>query len=197
MAEVPMTELDAVNLMLASIGEYPVDTLPANGLAEASIAQTKLANINRQMQSLGWWFNRETEYPMVPDGNDEIVLPTNMLFCDTCWRSARYKVVERNRKLYDVEKHQTTFTETLYCDVIWHFPYEELPQQARWYIAIKAAVRFQAAMVGSETLHGFTKEDESEAYAALLHAETEAGDYNIADNGLTHSIVHRHFNPPR
>lgn len=197
MAEIPMTELDAVNLMLACIGEAPVDTLNVPGLVELAVAQTKLENISRSVQAKGWWFNQETDYPLVPDVNDEIILPQNVLKIDTSSKSARYDVVERNRKLYDRYEHRYTFPDldTLYVDIVWHLPFEQLPHQARWYIAVKASRRFQTAMVGSETLHGFNTEDEKEAYADFLEADTDAGDYNIAQDYSTNSIIYRHFNP--
>lgn len=197
MAEVPMTELDAVNLMLASIGEAPIDTLNAPGVVEAAIAQTKLTNMSRSIQSQGWWFNRETEYPMAPDVDGNILLPANTMSIDTSARSSRFDVVERGRKLYNRKDHTYTFTETLYCDVVFMLPYEELPQAARWYIAVAAARRFQDAMVGSEALHAFTANDEKMAYAQMLYAESDAEDANINKGSHIHSTVYRHFNPPR
>lgn len=195
MAETPMTELDAVNLMLASIGEAPVSTLNAPGVVEAAIAYTKLMNMSRTIQGRGWWFNSESDYPMAPDLDGNIALPLNMMKVDTSPRSGRFDVVERARKLYNRIDHTFTFTETLYCDVVFMLPFEELPHAARWYIALAAARRFQDAMVGSDTLHGFTEDDEARAYADMLAADADAEDANIMDGTLTSSIVHRHFNP--
>ena len=198
MAEVPMTELEAINLMLATIGEAPVDNLDVTGLIELSVAKTKLTNINRNVQSRGWWFNSETNYPMVPHvSTGEIALATNILKIDTTPRSGYNDIVERNRKLYDKTDHTFVFDKTLYCDITWYFPFDELPHAARWYIAIAAARRFQKAMVGSETLDAFTAEDEKFAYASMLEAETDSGDYNIAENLDTQSTIYRHFNIPR
>lgn len=186
-----MTELEAINLMLGAIGEAPVDNINATGLLELSIAKNILTNINRSVQARGWWFNREEEFPMPPDVNQEILLPNNLLKIDTSASSATFDVVERARKLYDKGNHTFNFSDTLYCDVVWHLPFTDLPEQARWYVAVKAARRFQDSLVGSQALHSFTQDDEAEAYAMMLEAETDAEDFNITDSPDMHSIVHR------
>lgn len=194
-----MTELDAVNLMLAAVGEAPVNTLNTPGLIDASIAQTMLSNVNSEVQSRGWWFNKETEYPLTADVNDNILLPANTLHIDTSRRSAEYDVVQRNDRLYDRKEHKDTFPTgiTLYCDVVFLFPFDELPHIAQWYITVRAARIFQSTYLGSDTLHRFRAEHENEAKSYLLQAENDAEDVNILNDSLTQSTVYRHFNAPR
>ena len=62
----PMTELEAVNAMLLSIGQAPVNTLEVAGIKDVSFARLMLHNTNRQVQSRGWWFNRELGYELTP-----------------------------------------------------------------------------------------------------------------------------------
>ena len=50
-------ELDAINEMLAAIGESPVTTLDEDGSADVANARRILNRINRQIQSKGWAFN--------------------------------------------------------------------------------------------------------------------------------------------
>lgn len=52
-------ELDAVNDILASIGEPPVNTLEGDANADVANARRILNKINRQIQSKGWTFNIE------------------------------------------------------------------------------------------------------------------------------------------
>lgn len=58
---VATTELEAVNAMLASIGEAPIDqpTLDAGGQADVATGINILRNTTREIQSMGWRFNTE------------------------------------------------------------------------------------------------------------------------------------------
>ena len=50
MANATTTELEAVNIMLSSIGEAPVNSL-SSGLVDAELAQTTLHNVSREVQA--------------------------------------------------------------------------------------------------------------------------------------------------
>ena len=54
------TELDAVNSVLMSVGESPVNTLSTQS-PEVSIAQNTLRQIAREVLAEGWVFNTEYE----------------------------------------------------------------------------------------------------------------------------------------
>lgn len=192
-----LTELDAVNLMLAAIGEAPVNTLNVTGLIDVTTAKTILTNVSREVQMMGWWFNRDRDYEFTPDVNDEIILGSTIYSIDTSPRSSSYDVVERGGKLYDRKNHTYLFPDvtTLYCDVVFGLDFSELPQAAAWYITVRAARIFQADQVGSDTLHKFTSQHEAEARAFMSQAEGDAEDFNVTDGYSVSSIVHRHFNP--
>ena len=57
-----MTELDAINRMLAVIGEAPIDTLSSiqiNEITDSALARRTLAEVNRDVQSEGWSWNTD------------------------------------------------------------------------------------------------------------------------------------------
>lgn len=192
-----MTELQAVNVLLAAIGEAPVNTLDSNGLIDAAIAQTFLTNTRAEVQARGWWFNKETEYPLSVDVNNNIVLPTNTLHVDTSDVDGFYDVVERGGMLYDRKNHTFEFTNvtTLKCDIVFNLDFTDLPFTAQWYITVRAARLFQSGYVGSESLHRFTSDHEKEALSFLLAAEADSEDVNVLNNTLLNSIAFRTFNP--
>lgn len=198
-ALVPMTKLEAVNMMLAAIGEAPVDTLAVTGLLDVSVAETILDNITRETLMRGWWFNREYDYPLAKNGSNEFVLSSTMLAADSSAKSANWDVVERGGKMYDRYNHTFTFTDidTLYLDVVWSLDFVELPQVARWYITVRAARVFQSSEVGSDTLHKFTDQHEKEALVYMQQAEGDAEDFNISQGIGMGAITHRFYNPPR
>jgi hypothetical protein len=75
----PSTELDAVNIMLQIIGEQPVNTLPVEGFYEASLAQSTLNNVSREVQSSGLHCNQEYGYPFPLNEDNAVIIPDNVL----------------------------------------------------------------------------------------------------------------------
>lgn len=177
-----LTQLEAVNMMLSVIGEAPVNTLEGAATVDVIQAKSILDQVSREVQTVGWHFNTEKEYPLLPDINKEINLAANMVQVDVDKCFGDIDVVQRGTKLYDKKNHTFQFNDTLKAEVIFLFTFEDLPQVARQFIVIRAARIFQDRMVGSDTLHGFTQEDEKKALADLKEAEGDTGDYNIFDN---------------
>ena len=48
------TKLEAVNVMMTSIGETPVNTITSATTTDVSIAISILDNVSREVQSVGW-----------------------------------------------------------------------------------------------------------------------------------------------
>lgn len=193
------TELDAVNKMLASIGSAPVNTLNASGIKDINIAKLALSNTLRSVLLEGWSFNTDDEYELVPDGNNNILIATNALWIEPSDRSKDY-VARYNggvQMFYDKCKHTFTITDNpLKVDVIWAYPFEEIPEAARNYIATKAARIFQSQVIGSEVLYEFTQHAETEALAILHRNEARTQDVNILQGGFRLAATRgRRFNP--
>lgn len=188
---VPMTELDAVNLMLESIGEAPVNTLTNNGFDEAYIARGMLHRASRNVQSKGLHCNSETDYPLTPDGSGYLIVPTNVLDIDAVYTSD--DVVQRGNRLYNRTDHTYEFTQVMKVDIVFFLAFEDLPEVVREYIAIMAGRRFQANAVGSKVLVEFTAADEMIARAEFLRKEMNNADTNLLEGpavypGLRRSI---------
>jgi hypothetical protein len=189
-----MTELEAVNTMLITIGEQPVSSLDnLAGLQDASIARQILSNISRAVQSKGWTFNLDLQVTYTPDANGQINLGSNVLRIDTTSkvRSATKDIVERGGKLYDREKNTSIFTDTVKVDRVIVLNFDDLPEAARRYIATRAARVFHDRVVGSGELHRFFQEDEGQAWSELLEYEAEVGDYTIFDDYDVYRIIER------
>lgn len=176
-----LTELEAINVMLSVIGEAPINTLEGAATVDVIQAKAILSQISREVQSVGWHFNTEREYPLLPDVNGEIQLAANMVFVDAD-SEPDIDVAQRGNKLYDRKSHTFKFTKSIKAEVIYLLSFEELPQVARQFITIRAARIFQDRMVGSETLHGYSSDDEKKALADLKELEGDSGDYTIFDH---------------
>jgi len=188
----PQSTLDAVNQMLMSIGQAPINTLEVPGISDVSFARLMLHNTSREVQSKGWSFNTEKEFPLSPNMAGEIELPSNALSVDPSDPDAPY--IERNRKLYDLKNHTFNIGKEVKVDVRWFFEFEELPQSARAYIAHMAGRIFQASLVGAQVLYQFTKEREIECLVQLEREELKKKDSNIFKaNTRANRIYHRRF----
>jgi len=175
----PTSELEAVNAMLVTIGETPVNTIEDTTVADAQIALDTLRRVSREVQKKGWTFNTEKNYPLPPTSPTpgEIKLPNNVLRVDAV--IPQKDVVQRGFRLYDRENHTYLFDETLQAEMVVALLFDELPEAARQYIYLRSARVFQDLMLGSQTIHGFTQLEEQQAWAGLLEAEADVGDYNI------------------
>lgn len=176
----PTTELEAVNVMLAVIGESPINSLNSPAVADAVTAQAVLSEISRTVQSVGWHFNTEEGFTLTPTVFDkEILVPANCLRVTTSGPDRGIDVVQRGTRLYDRQNHTYKFEKSLTVDMVLLLPFNELPETARYYITIRSARTFQARTVGSEALYQFTAQDESLALSALKKAEGITGRHNM------------------
>tara|TARA_R100000458_G_scaffold19014_2_gene16618 strand:+ start:15380 stop:15994 length:615 start_codon:yes stop_codon:yes gene_type:complete len=189
-----MSEIDAINLMLMTIGEYKVnDITNLAGRSDAAIAKEILHNTSRAVQSRGWTFNMDFDVVLKPDTNSEIKTKGNWLKVDTVnkVRKGDSDIVERANKLYDRQKNQFTFTEDVTVNTVTFFNFDEIPEAARRFIAIRSARIFHDRVVGSGELHRFFQEDEAQAWNDLLEYEGTTGDYTIFDSYDVYRVVER------
>lgn len=173
------SELDAINALLSAIGESPINTLEVSGLADVAAAKAVLNEVSRAVQTVGWHFNSEDDYPLSRDVDGRIALPSNVLKIDTTDEYAHADVVQRGTTLYNKTTRSDIFATDLEVNIVFLLGWNQLPQVARHYIMVKAARIFQARRLGAETLFKFSQQEEFDAYAAMNEAEGDTGDYNM------------------
>ena len=191
----PTTKLEAVNSMLSTIGEAPVNSL-TSGLVDAETAETILNEVSRSVQAHGWNFNSEPDYTVAADTSGNVVLPTEIIRADlansvTKYRSTKQEYVQRGNKMYDKIKHSFNIGTPLKLDVVVLLDFEVCPEVARRYVTVKAARIFQERVVGSDTLSAMNRNDEQEALFSLREMEGDNGDYNIFDDYSTSRVLDR------
>lgn len=175
----PTTELEAINTMLSTIGESPVNTVEDTGNVDVVIARQILQTASREVQARGWHFNTEINYTITPDSEGYLVLPKTVLKVDTVYPDSSKDVVVRGSRLYDREKHTYVFTDAVKVDMTILLTFDELPEVARNYVTIRASRIFQERVVGSDTLHAFNSQDEARAMVSLMEYEADTADLNI------------------
>jgi hypothetical protein len=178
---VPTTELEAVNLCLAAIGEAPVASLNVTGLSDVSLATQKVREASRAFQTTGWAFNKDTELLTVRNGSGHLVQPADALHFDISRSEHRHGVI-RGGKLWDTDNHTFVWDRDMKCDMIRFLPFDDLPEAARHYLAVRAARMFARGALGASDIERFTADDESRAWAAFRRVENRRADYNVFRN---------------
>lgn len=178
------SKLEAVNTMLGYVGESPVNSIAtATALPHsAALAKNILDEVSREVQADGWHFNTVENFKLFqdkPDGTFKV--PENTLQVDAVDR--QYDIVQRGLSLWDRYMNTNQFNvDYLYVNMTFLLDWEELPEQARRYIAIKAGRVFQARLVGSRELESLILRDEMMAKARLEETDGRNSDITIFDN---------------
>lgn len=145
-------KLDAVNMLMRSIGVAGVDSLDSGDL-DAEDASKMLDVVSHRIQynkGGGWWFNREGNWNIAPDSNGEVNLPNNTLAVLQCYalNDRKIPMTMRGGKLYSTWNH--TFNMRQYVNtngalrltLVVMLPFEHLPPSAMQAVAYQAAVEF-------------------------------------------------------
>ncbi len=200
LTQTPLTELDAVNVQLMSIGQSPVSALDSTGIKDVEIARLILHNTSRETQDEGWEWNTDYAYEITPDGNDRILVPSNCLSIDPTSRAddwvQRYDTANTAQSMYDLNEQTFERTTVLKVDIVWFYAFAELPQSARNYIAQLAGQKFQAKHVSSELLFKFEEKDVVRARTILERNSHRVRDRNLlVGPDFTNVIFNRRRNP--
>jgi len=190
----PTTELQAVNTMLSTIGEAPVNSITGTTTVDVSVAKNILDETSMSIQSLGWNFNTHTNYKSLSlDSDNKVPLPSNCVKADANQAYRNFNYTIRDGFLYDMEKHTDVFTSApSSVDLVLVQQFEHLPEYARRYITMKAARRFASRFIGDNQITQLIGQDENEALMAFHQADSQEADLNILNgDSNTFSIINR------
>jgi len=186
-----LSELEAANIMLSTISVAPVSTLEVPGDLNVSVAKQILYNTAREVESYGYYFNTDAKYPLARDTDGQIILPRNVLFVSVDRDFWSYDATLRGLKLYNRSEQTYKFDKDLTGSVTFFLEWDDLPQPARQYIAIKAARKFQLRMLPDEYTSKYSQQEELEAKAQLEDYDAMERQYNLADSNPVFNILAR------
>jgi len=180
------TKLEAVNTMLSTIGEAPVNSLTGSLPTDATMAINILDEINREVQSMGWKFNSSYKSTLSRNTDNKIPIANNVLhveFNHLRENKSSYDPVLRGSFLFNLAT-ETFIWNKDFTDVhiIYLLPFEEIIEQARRFITVRSSRIFHDRTLGANALHRFTQQDELRALAVLKQAEATTADHNIFDS---------------
>lgn len=187
----PTTELEAVNECLENIGQAPVSSISGELGVDAQIALNFVRKVNRELQSRGWQWNTDFNFPLNPNGDKDILLPSGTMAVDSDGDDRDRDVVLRGSHLYDRDNRSFSFDKSITVTITIALTFEELPETARRYIAMRAARIFQNRVEGREDDSDLR--DEQAAMAILMADELRSEDNNaLTDNWSTAGSIRRH-----
>ena len=202
-----ITELDAVNMMLESVGETKVTSLSGTLPTDVSNAQSILSEVDGEFQMEGWSFNTRIKVTLSPSGlsPNRTFLPANAaadaipLMVIPRTRSKKYGIRRQTTGtgsagykryyLYDINEDTDVIGSDIDVDIVIGLGYEELPHAAKNYIARKASRLFAERLFGEA--NPALREDEARAYAAFKRYETDTMDYRMSDTYSVDRATHR------
>lgn len=179
-----LTKLQAVNAMLAGIGESPVSTLDS-AAPDAQIAIQVIDEVATEVLSVGWHVNTNRNVRLQPDANGFILIPDTYLRVEMDGRSASYDVAVRTdasdglRKLWNLRLQTFAWTAPVYAEITEDIPYDDLTHGLKSYIKARAARVYQERVMGAGSIDQFAVRAEAEAYARLEDEEAEIEPTNL------------------
>ena len=152
-----MTKLEAVNRILRGAREHPIASLGDVTINDTLMAEQILDEVNRREQMTSIHINT-SEQELTPDANDEILLPSTTMQVLASKQSVNRNFGLREEagvtKLIDVDENRDTFPDdtSVFVRITAELGFEDLPLQHQFSIADQAAVEYQQATLGSDTL---------------------------------------------
>lgn len=181
-----MTELQAVNTILATIGEAGVSSLASNTneITDASLALRTLREVATDVQAEGWTWNTDLDVEIAATAANVYVVPGDTLsvkFSPNDYPYSQY--VLRGLRIYDKLEHRFDFAalinsqallarqviKALYGSADW--VWADLPHAAQQYITVRAARIFSDRYVASSVVFTYTAADEDQARTLLIRSE--------------------------
>ena len=182
------TELEAVNAILATIGEAPVTSLDPELLADdAATAHAFLKSSLRRTLSRGWTFNTERNITIAPNNDGHILVGADAVRVVI---PNEPKIVVRHggvgARLYDMEFRTDVFESAKSnLNIVRLLDFEDCSEQMRDYVTIAAGRRFQQKIMGDQVKHRIEANDELRAWADLLNHEGAVAQWNVVLHSQT------------
>jgi hypothetical protein len=150
---------------------------------DVAIALNTLREVSREVQSEGWSFNREYDYKITPDSNNEVQIANNVLQMDlnrNYTQNINRDSINRGGKLYDKRAHSYKWTDaTLYVDITWYFDWANIPQPIQAFIVARAAAIVSSRIIGDPNQYQMLQEKEGYARAMAMEYECNQEDVSF------------------
>jgi len=191
-----MTELEAVNISLQTIGEMSLTTATnIVDVYEAKSALEILTETRRSVLTEGLNCNTDTDWEMTADTAGYISVPANMLRLES--KDGDRVLIMKDNKVYNKEEHSFVFDslETITVDVVWDLDFDNIPHTIAYYIAIRAARITYQRLIGGTDIIRILMDDEEKAKQKMIEHDVDTRNYNIFDSAVNSRAITRNRNP--
>lgn len=172
-------ELEAVNDILASIGESPVNTLEGDANLDVVNARRILAKINRQEQAKGWTFNIDTTAELIPDSFSKLIPYMDNYLSVISSGGSPYN--NRGGYVYDRINKTDIFPSSITVSLISLLTFDEMPEVFKALIICKASKEFNIRFFGAPEIDTVLSNDLIDLQQAVTEYELDYGAFNIFD----------------
>lgn len=175
------TELAAVNTIIFTIGESPVNSLENSSSVDVINARTLLAQESRKLQDKGWTFNIQENFFVASDAfSNQIVFRPNWLRVLEPASGTPY--VNRGGFLYDRPGQTDQFPGGVTVDLTEEVPFNELPYCFQTLATMTAARRFNGGSFGDPGVDAEAARLEEEARIACNEYELDYSNLSLFQN---------------
>lgn len=180
------TLVEAVNVMLQTIGEQPVSTLEGQQVSEASMAERTLLELHREGQVRGWSWNTSRARPFSVDTSGQLTVPANIVSWvpDHYQFGGRFQL--RGTRVYDTELHTFQIdwgAGPIHADVVELLSWDDCPEAYNRYSTARAARVFAGRVLGSDSDVRRAGLEEEAAHTELMRVEIRASAPNMLTGG--------------
>ena len=170
----------AVNIMLQSIGELPLnDDIELPNAPQYILAVNILEEIKKNVLSEEWDCNTDKNYKLAVNSDKQIPVPCNVL---NLYSTAKQYTI-RNGFIYNKDNLTDRFDgENVEVTIVWDLDFDSLPYALKYYIAIKSARVYASRVLVEATAVKYSSDDENAARVSALRADTRARKNNMLDS---------------
>ncbi len=173
-----ISELQAVNQILAAQGLASVNTLEGKLSKDAVTAKNMLDQVRRQVGMEAWSWNVDPNYTLSKDANGEVPYPDNLVRFAV--HDAPY-IQQRAGRLYDRSKKTFVFTSAVTGEAHFVLEWDEQPPEAQNYVAARAARVVYEQFLGTDDTRQQLFLEEQTALRQMEQRDAEVARYNMLD----------------
>ena len=170
------TKLEAINIILASIGADPVNTIDAEADVDVANALRILDYTSRNIQRKGWDYNK-CEIELKPDLNTKKIKINPTIISFRATDGGQYST--RSGFLFDMVNQTNEFEKPVTAEITVFLDFEDLPDAFKNYIAIKAALDYQMQYMADASVSQDLQQQFMEAQSDIVDYDMHMGSYNM------------------
>lgn len=142
--------------------------------------------MSRSVQEQGYWFNKESDYPLMPNTDNYIPVGPSILsiYSPT--------LIVKDHKLYDIENRTYVFDTPQEVDIIFLVAFDDLPNVASDAIVREAAVEYYNNILGDTQELRILQTNAERAQVSLQKAQAKHRKTNLISGSR---LISRTQNP--